>query len=99
LMQNDKPYLESELNMSDIADRLGVHRNEVSACVNSCLGISFSQFVNEYRVEYAKRLLTNKPDMKMTQIAMESGFSSDTSFFRTFKALVGMTPKEWQITK
>lgn len=99
LMQNDKPYLESELNMSDIADRLGVHRNDVSACVNSCLGISFSQFVNEYRVEYAKRLLTYKPDMKMIQIAMESGFSSDTSFFRTFKALVGMTPKEWQITK
>ena len=84
--------------MSDIADRLGVHRNEVSACVNSCLGISFSQFVNSYRVEYAKDLIRRKPDMKISEVWMQSGFSTETSFFRTFKAVTGMTPTEWKST-
>ena len=95
LMEKDKLFLDSDLNMSEIATRLGVHRNDVSMVVNSSKGISFSQLVNTYRIEHAKQQLLSDPNIKMANVAMNSGFSSDTSFFRTFKAIVGMTPKEW----
>lgn len=95
LLEKEKLYLDSDLNMSDVANRLCVHRNDVSMVVNSSKGISFSQLVNGYRVEYAKQQLLLHPTMKMANVAISSGFSSDTSFYRTFKAITGMTPSEW----
>ena len=95
LLEKEKLYLDSELNMTDVAKRLGVHRNDVSMAVNTCKNLSFTQLVNGYRVEYAKQQLRLQPDTKMANIAMVSGFSSDTSFFRTFKSMTGMTPREW----
>ena len=95
LLEKDKIYLDSDLNMTDVAKRLGVHRNDVSMVVNSSKGISFSQLMNGYRVEFAKQQMLSNPEMKMANIAIGSGFSNDTSFFRTFKAITGMTPSEW----
>ena len=95
LMDERKPYLDPGLKMSDVADALAVHRNEVSACINAQAGCSFSQFVNRYRVEYAQQLLRSQPDMKVSAVSEESGFATESSFFRAFKALTGMTPREW----
>ena len=96
LMVEKRLYLNSNLKMSDVAAEFGIHQNEVSACINSCKGYSFSQFINNYRIAYAQQLLRNQPDAKMTHVALESGFASDTSFFRTFKSITGMTPSEWK---
>ena len=75
--------------------QLGVHQNEVSACINSCKGYSFSQFINGYRVTYAQQLLRDHPEKKMAQVGLESGFANDTTFYRVFKAITGLTPSEW----
>jgi AraC-like DNA-binding protein len=98
LMEEQKLYLNSELKLNDVADALNTNRNLISSCINSQQGISFSQFVNGYRVEYAKDLIRRKPDMKISEVWMQSGFSTETSFFRTFKAVTGMTPTEWKST-
>ena len=98
LMEEQKLYLNSELKLNDVADALNTNRNLISSCINSQQGISFSQFVNGYRVEYAKDLIRHKPDMKIFEVWMQSGFSTETSFFRTFKAVTGMTPTEWKST-
>jgi AraC-like DNA-binding protein len=95
VMVRKQLFLNSNLKMSDVAAELGIHQNEVSACINSNKNSSFSQFVNGYRIDYAKKLIIGHPELKMAQIALDSGFSSDTSFFRTFKVMTGMTPKEW----
>ena len=95
LMETDRMFLNSDLKMSDVAARLGVHQNTVSSCINSITGNSFPQYVNRYRIDYAKQQILRYPEKKMTMIAMESGFTSDTSFLRTFRLIVGMTPKEW----
>lgn len=94
LMEEQRPYLDSDLKQADVATALGVRLDEVSRCINSN-AFNFSQFVNGYRIEYAKQLMLQKPGIKMTQVAIESGFSNDTNFFRTFKNIVGMTPSEW----
>lgn len=96
LMETEHSYLNPELKVSDIADTLGVHRNAVSACINSQQGCTFSQFVNDYRLRHAQKLLLETSDMKISTVGMESGFANERSFFRSFKAATGQTPKEWK---
>ena len=95
LMEAQRLYLNPELKVTDVADALGVHRNAVSACINAQKGCSFNQFVNDYRLEHAKKLLRETPDLKISTISLESGFATEGTFFRVFKAATGMTPKEW----
>jgi len=99
LMENERLYLNPELKVGDVADALGVSRNAVSICINSHQGCSFSQYVNDYRLQHAKRLLTETPDMKVSAVGLESGFANERSFFRAFKSAMDMTPKEWKDLK
>ena len=96
LMEEQHLYLNSGLKLSDVATAAGCNRNALSACINNLRHCSFSQFVNTYRVEHAKRLLFSNPDTRASEVWMESGFANETTFFRAFKAIVGMTPSEWK---
>ena len=95
LLEKQKLYLNSDLKLQDIAAELGIHPNAVSAAINS-EGCSFNQFVNDYRVDYAKQLLREKPDQKISTVYYEAGFGHETTFFRAFKIRTGMTPTEWK---
>lgn len=95
-MERSRLYLNSELKLADVATAVGVTPRAVSDCINQCEGSSFPQWVNTYRVEHAKQLLLRQPDIKVSALCMESGFSSEATFFRIFKSLTGMTPREWQ---
>ena len=95
LMDEQQPYLQSRLKQSDIAVELGVSTTSISDCISSCRGISFQQLLAEYRVHHAQQLLTQQPDMKLAAVFAESGFTSESTFFRTFKTVTGLSPKEW----
>ena len=95
LMESEKLYLKPDLQLSHLADILEVHSNTVSACINTTQGCNFSQWVNEYRLQHAKKLLSENPNMKISAVGLESGFANERSFFRSFKAATGMTPGEW----
>lgn len=58
-------------------------------------GCTFYQFVNKYRIEEAQRLMTEQPNLKMTDVASQSGFSSRTAFYNTFTRETGISPSEW----
>ena len=94
-MESKKLYQNSDLKVNDLAAALGTNRRTVSDCINSQKGCNFTLFVNIYRVEHAKRVMRRNPDKKIADIYIESGFANEGSFFRTFKAVTGMTPKEW----
>lgn len=96
LMDEERPYLNSELKIADMATLLGTNVTYISNCINSQKGCSFIQFVNGYRIDYAKQLLRKYPDKKISEVWAASGFANETSFFRNFKALTGMTPNEWR---
>ena len=96
VMESQKLYKNSELKLSDLANAVGSNRRAVSDCINSQVGCSFNQYVNTFRTEHAKRIIRQYPDRKLSDIYVESGFANETSFFRTFKAMTGMTPKEWK---
>lgn len=96
LMEEQKPFLSSDLKLQDVADLLGTNRTYLTDNIKAATGQTFTQFVNTYRVEYAKELLSSHPDEKISAIWTESGFATESSFFRTFKAVAGTTPSEWK---
>ena len=96
LIEQQQLYLNSELKISDVAVLLNTNSRYISSCINAEEGVTFSQFVNNYRVAYAKQLLSQQPDKKMSGIYAEAGFSGESSFFRIFKSVTGLTPKEWR---
>ena len=96
LMEQQQVYLNQNLKLNDVAVMLNTNRNIISNCINSQKGISFSQFVSNYRVVHAQKLMRQQPDLKITEVWMRSGFSSESAFFRSFKTSTGMTPSEWK---
>ena len=96
LIEEKELFKKKDIRISDIASELATNRTYISLIVNSSLGPSFSDLINNYRIEYAKKLMTEHPEMSHTEVAEESGFSSRTSFLRTFKSKTGQSPTEWK---
>lgn len=96
LMESQQFYLTSGLKISDVAEALGTNRTYISSCINRQTGMSFSDYVNGFRVRHAQDLIRKKdPNLNLSQVGAMSGFSGDTSFFRNFRKVTGQTPSEW----
>ena len=98
-MVEKKLYLNNDLKLTDVATLLDTTPRNIAEYIRECENCSFTQLVNNYRIEHAKRLLIEQPDKKLMNVAIESGFANETSFFRTFKSVTGMTPREWTAQK
>ena len=96
LMDEQKPYLNSDLKLQDVADLLHSNRTYISDCIKTARGQSFTQFINAYRLAEAMKQLQQYPEKKISAIWSEAGFATESSFFRTFKAANGVTPNEWR---
>ncbi|MBR4728783.1 MAG: helix-turn-helix domain-containing protein, partial [Prevotella sp.] len=100
LMETQKIFQDSSLKLNDFATALHTNRNYISKCISNVRpNYTFAQFVNEYRLEYAKQLILNNPNKKINEIFLEAGFSNEQTFYRIFKISTGMTPKEWKETQ
>lgn len=97
VMIQEKLYLNPKLQIADLISKLNSNRAYISKAINQNMGISFSEMVNRYRVEYAKQLLANNKDSKLSlwEVIEGSGFSNESSFFRAFKSFTGTTPNKW----
>lgn len=96
-MDEEKPYLHPDFRLMDLRQVLPLNRTYISQLINAEYGCNFFQWVTKYRIEEAKRLMTEHPDMKMQDVAEQSGFSSPVVFSRTFAREEGKTPREWNI--
>ena len=94
-MRETKPYLNPDFKLMDLRAVLPMNRTYLSQFINDTYGCSFYQFVNRYRIEEAKRLLTEQPELKTTDVAIQCGFSSREAFARTFTQVTGLSPREW----
>ena len=94
LMTQDKPHLDSQLSLPQLAEKLGVSVNYLSQIINEQLDQNFFEFVNAYRIDEAKEILIDKRREKenILTIALESGFNSKSSFYTAFKRQTGLTP-------
>jgi AraC-like DNA-binding protein len=98
IMKNQKPYLESDLTLLKLAEQLGISTHHLSQVINEKLSQNFYDFVNNYRVEEAKRLLLEPTKNAYTifAIAAESGFNSKSAFNSCFKKFTNLTPSEFK---
>ncbi len=97
LMVNEKIFLDNEINLATVAERMNISIHDTSYLINEVTGSNFYNFVNQYRVEEAKKLLTSSKtdNLNMLGIAFESGFNSKTTFNTAFKKTVGISPSEY----
>ncbi|MEX0987343.1 MAG: AraC family transcriptional regulator [Bacteroidales bacterium] len=93
-MEQEKPYLDRELTISDVASDLKIPRHFITEVINNHMGKNFYYLINEYRVEEFKYRLTDPRYKNLTilAIAYDSGFNSKSAFNTVFKDLTGMTP-------
>ena len=98
LMVSMKPYLKPELTLMELAAKLSVSPHNLSQVFNCEIKKSFFDFVNEYRVGEAKKLLSS-PDYahySIFGIALDAGFNSKSAFYTAFGKHAGTTPSEFR---
>ncbi|WP_439882004.1 helix-turn-helix domain-containing protein [Pontibacter sp. MBLB2868] len=96
-MEQDKLYLETDLNVSKLADHIRINQKTISAVLNQHMQKGFPEFVNYYRIQEVKERMAHPKYQSLTiaGIAYDSGFNSLPTFQRVFKASENMTPKEY----
>ncbi|MEP5611417.1 MAG: helix-turn-helix domain-containing protein [Cyclobacteriaceae bacterium] len=95
-MREERPYLDSSLRLQDLAEKLSLSNHYISQVINDLDGKNFADFVNEYRVEEAKKLLVETQEKKIIHVAYDSGFNNKASFNNAFKRFTGMAPSEFR---
>lgn len=97
LMQQEKLYLNPDLNLADVAERMQMTRHHVSDLMSQGVNKSFYDFVNEYRILHAKMLMKSDAihTYSLEGVAQESGFNNYVSFYRVFKRFTGVTPSKY----
>lgn len=100
-MLQQRPFLDNELRLGQLAVAFGVPAHHLSQIINQGAGQHFLEFITAYRVEEAKRLLTHADyrDTKMVALALDAGFNSQSAFYKQFRKHVGMTPSQYQQLK
>lgn len=96
-MEGEQLFRRKGLTKADLAAVLGTNVTYISACINTQFGKSFPDFIAEYRIRHAQQLMKRHRGMNLADVADESGFANEQSFFRSFKAATGLTPQEWKM--
>ncbi len=98
LMLNERPYLEDDLNLRELADRLEVFPHHLSQLLNEHYDQNFFDFINSYRAQEVKNMLSDprQKDESILSIAFTCGFNSKATFNSFFKKQTGQTPRQFR---
>ena len=96
VVEEEKLYLKYNLKINDLAQLLSTNRNYIYQAINVGMGISFSEYINQKRIEYAKKAIEENPKALLSEVATKSGFSSVSTFYRNFRQIEGYSPSDFQ---
>jgi len=101
LFETTDYFLNKNIKVSDAASVIETNEKVISKAINSQANTNFNDFVNSYRITYAKSLLNlvKYQNYTIEAIAEESGFSNKVSFYTAFKKKVGISPSEFRALK
>jgi len=96
-ISENKPYLNPDLSLRDLAKQIDIHPNHLSWVLNNSIGLNFNEFINQYRIEAFKSNAKAQENENITieGLAYESGFNSKTVFNTYFKKETGLTPRQF----
>jgi AraC-like DNA-binding protein len=98
LVENEKIYLDENISLQSLAGKLNIPSYQLSQLLNEKMNQSFPDFINSYRIEEAKEILTGPvgDEKKNVTVAFDVGFNSVAAFYRAFKKFTGMTPQQYK---
>lgn len=96
VMSNKALFKKPDIKLKDVADELDISTHKLSQLLNDNLGKSFTQYLNEWRTEEAKKLIQISNQFTLEAIGLEAGFSSRSTFYSAFKKMTGKTPAQFK---
>ena len=97
LVGEEALFLDPNLTLKSVADRLGTNTKYLSQVVNRYAGCNFQYFINKYRIEEAKKKIISEEYKNLTLygIGLQCGFKNKSTFYKVFKELTELTPKDY----
>ena len=96
IVEGERLFLKRDLTLTMVSDRLGVFKDELSDFIDYKYGLSFQNYINRLRINYAEQYILNHDDVTQKEIALACGFSGASSFNSAFSKQNGVTPKIWK---
>lgn len=96
MMIEEELFKNPNLKLPDVAKKLNILPHRLSQLINDNLGKSFPSFLNEYRINEAKKQLQTNSNFSLDAIGYECGFNSKSTFYSTFKKITGTTPAKFK---
>ncbi|GAA68907.1 helix-turn-helix domain-containing protein [Pseudoalteromonas sp. BSi20429] len=96
LIEDATIYTKEVVSLKAMADKLGVSDRLFSNAINHHYGESYTKRINRLRVNFARRLLVEQPQLSIMAVMFDSGFQTKSSFNKEFKALTSLSPSEYR---
>ncbi len=98
IMLGDRAFQRTDLSLPRLAQHMGCSVNHLSQVINAGFGMSFFDYLNQHRIEFAKQLLLNNSgsDASVLSIAFAAGFNSSSAFYSAFRKIVGQSPAQYR---
>ncbi len=96
LMRTDRLFVDPDLSLPNLAERLALSTHQLSELINSRLGKGFSRYLRELRVEAARAMLCAEPSASVLSVGLSVGFTSQSNFYEAFREIEGMTPGQYR---
>jgi AraC-like DNA-binding protein len=96
-LEREELYLKPDITISEVSKILKTNTKYLSQVINNIGQRNFLQFINEYRIEHYKRILSREKLEHLTLfgLALQSGFKNKSTFYKVFKEVTGITPREY----
>ncbi len=98
LMGEEMAFADEDISLAGLAAQLGVTPHQLSEILNRVVGQSFADFVNDYRIREAQRLMADEHERTTLSIAFAVGFESKSTFYRAFRRRLGLSPTDYRAT-
>jgi AraC-like DNA-binding protein len=96
VMESDKGFRDPTITLQSLSEQLGIQYFRLSQILNDTLHTSFRPYVNERRLAEARRLLIEKPEMSILEIAFAVGFNSKSAFNSAFSRQAACSPSDFR---
>ncbi len=96
IMEEEKLFCDEDLSLGRLSDVLGLTKNQLSQFLNTYHKKNFNNYVNDFRINEAKKIMLEEPKRQIISIAFAVGFNSYSAFHSTFKKKTGVTPADFR---
>lgn len=92
-------FTNPNLTLRDLQIEFGIDKKELSSLINRTSKMSLPKLLNDLRIKEARKILSSKSDLTISEIGYQVGYNSPSNFVRVFKSIEGITPNKFRQTQ